>query len=80
MSVISRLLTKNYTKVPLLWINFNLRKFQKEGAPGSCMCYLHPCLADDDYITGVMNGLCEYIREKYDITIFALAVAKMELF
>ena len=31
-----KLLTKNYTRVPLFWVDFDLRKYQKFGEKGSC--------------------------------------------
>lgn len=67
MKIITRLLTKNLTKVPLLWITFNMQKYKKYGKKNSCMCHIHPCLNDDEYIITIMNGLCDYIREKYDL-------------
>jgi len=31
------------------------------------MCVIHPVLKDDDHIIEPMNGLCDYIKEKYDM-------------
>ena len=67
MKLITRLLTKNLQKVPLLWINFNMKKFKENGAKGSCMCNIHPMLADDEHIKSVLNDLCDYIRENYNM-------------
>lgn len=64
---ITRLLTKNLQRVPLLRIDFNMKKFKENGAKGSCMCVIHPVLKDDEHIIKTMNGLCDYIREKYDM-------------
>ena len=64
---ITRLLTKNLQIVLLLQIDFNMKKFRENGAKGSCMCVIHPVLKDDDRIIETMNGLCDYIREKYDM-------------
>lgn len=66
MKLITRLLTKNLQRVPLLRIDFK-KKFRENGAKGSCMCFIHPVLKDDDHIIETMNGLCVYIREKYDM-------------
>lgn len=63
---ITRLLTKNLQRVPLLRIDFNMKKYRENGAKGSCMCVIHPVLKDDEHIIETMNGLCDYIREKYD--------------
>ena len=67
MKILTRLLTKNLTKIPLLWITFNYQKYKKNGLKGSCMCHLHPCLKDDEYIISTMNNLCDYVRENYDM-------------
>lgn len=64
---ITRLLTKNFQRVPLLRIDFNMKKFIENGVKGSCMCVVHPALKDDDHIIETMNGLCDYIRENYDM-------------
>ncbi|MCM1232321.1 MAG: hypothetical protein NC124_20300 [Clostridium sp.] len=67
MKLITRLLTKNLQRVPLLRIDFNMKKFKEDGAKNSCMCVIHPVLKDDDHIIETLNGLCDYIREKYDM-------------
>lgn len=67
MKLITRLLTKNLQRVPLLRIDFNMKKFRENGAKDCCMCVIHPVLKDDDHIIETMNGLCDYIKEKYDI-------------
>lgn len=67
MKLITRLLTKNLQRVPLLRIDFNMKKFRENGAKGSCMCVIHPVLKDDDHIIETMNSLCDYIREKNDM-------------
>lgn len=64
---ITRLLTKNLQKIPLLMIDFNLKKYKKYGAKGSCDCILHPVLSKDQHIIDTMNHLCDYIREKYEM-------------
>lgn len=65
--MLTRLLTKNLKRIPLLYINFNMQKFRKNGAKGSCDCVIHPVLAKDEYITKTMNELCDYVREKYEM-------------
>lgn len=67
MKILTRLFTKNLTKIPLIWITFNWKLFKEHGAKGSCMCNIHPCLKDDEYIISTMNELCDYIRENYDM-------------
>lgn len=65
MNILTKLLTKNYTKVPLLWVTFNYQEFKEHGIPGSCMCNIHPCLKEDEHIKSIVRGLCDYIRENY---------------
>ena len=67
MKLITRLLTKNLQRVPLLRIDFNMKKYRESCAKGSCMCIIHPVLKDDNHIIETMNGLCDYMREKYDM-------------
>lgn len=67
MKIITRLLTKNLTKVPFLWITINMQKYKKYGKEKSCICHIHQCLKDDEHIITTMNELCDYIREKYDM-------------
>lgn len=65
MKILTRLLTKNLQRVPLLRIDFNMKLFKENGAKDSCMCVIHPVLKDDDRINATLNELCDYIRENY---------------
>ena len=67
MNILTRLLTKNLTKIPLLWITFNWKTFKARGPKGSCTCHIHPVLKNDSYIIEAMNDLCDYIRDNYDM-------------
>ncbi len=67
MKLLTRLLTKNLQRVPLLRINFNMKKFKENGAKDSCMCVIRPALKDDEHIGETLYGLCDYIREQYDM-------------
>ena len=67
MKLLTRLLTKNLQRVPLLRIDFNMKLFKENGAKGSCMCVIHPVLKDDNHIKTTLNELCDYIRENYDM-------------
>lgn len=60
-------LTKNYDEVPLFSITFNLNKYLKNGTKGSCDLKLHPMLKDE-YIKKTLNELCDYIRNRYDMS------------
>jgi hypothetical protein len=64
---LSKKLTNNYEEVPLLWVMFNLNKYQKEGEKGSCDLRLHPTLKDDPFIKEQLNGLVDHIRANYDM-------------
>ena len=64
---IGKKLTKNYTEVPLFWVDFNLTKYKKFGAENSCMVKIHPELKDDTYIKDTLKNLIDYIRDKYDM-------------
>lgn len=67
MKWITRLLTKNLQRVPLLRIDFNMKKFKESGVKGSCMCVIHPVLKDDMHIIETMYELYDYIRENYNM-------------
>lgn len=62
-----KFLTKNYTRVPLLDISFNLRKYEKYGAKNSCTLSVHPNLRDDESIKSMLNEVVDYIRDNYDM-------------
>lgn len=64
---ITRLLTNNLQRVPLLRIDFNMKKYKENGAKGSCMCIIHPVLKDDYHVINMMNELCDYVRDNYDM-------------
>jgi hypothetical protein len=66
MNFISKLLTHGYHKVPLFWVYFDLPKYRKLGAKGSCMLHIHPELKDN-YIIDTLNNLVDYIRDNYDM-------------
>lgn len=62
-----RKLTKNYESIPLFWEDFNLQKYQKDGAKNSCTLHIHPELKNDEHIIGTLSNLVDYIRENYDM-------------
>lgn len=64
---LNKLLTKNYTKVPLLWVEFDLNKHKENGAKNSCTLMLHPELLDDEILINKMNDIVDYIRDNYDM-------------
>ena len=65
--ILTRLLTKNLQRVPLLRIDFNVKLFKKNGKKNSCMCAIHPVLKEGAYIKETLNELCDYIRDNYDM-------------
>lgn len=64
---LARKLTKNYKKIPLIWITFNLNKYRKDGAKNSCMLNVHPSLGKDYFIIETLEELTDYIRDNYDM-------------
>jgi len=64
---ISKKLTKNYSNIPLLYINFNLNKYQQNGVKNSCIIKIHPELKDDKHIIKTLNDLIDYVRDNYDM-------------
>lgn len=62
-----KLLTKKFTKVPLIFISFNLKRYFKYGEKDSCTISIHPTLKNDKYIKHLLNDLVDYIRENYDM-------------
>jgi hypothetical protein len=67
MKLLTRLFTKNLTRVPLLVLYFNEPHYRKYGKKDSCICTFHPVLKDDKHIKETMMGLCDYIRDNYDM-------------
>jgi len=60
-------LTNNYNKIPLFFVNFNLSKYQLNGAKNSCIVKIHPELKNDKYIVESLNNLIDYIRDNYNM-------------
>jgi hypothetical protein len=67
MKLLTRLLTKNLTRVPLLVLYFNEPHYKKYGKKDSCIYSSHPVLKNDEHIREAMMGLCDYIRNNYDM-------------
>lgn len=61
------LLTNKKRKVPLIFINFNYQKYVHDGAKGSCICSVHPELAEDEAVKVMLNNMVDYIRDHYDM-------------
>ena len=64
---IERLLTKNRTEIPLLFINFDYQKYVESGKIGSCTVKLHPVLRDDENLDTMLKIVVSYIRNNYDM-------------
>lgn len=67
MGLLKRLLTKNKTSIPLIWVEFNYKKFRKSGKKGSCVAKTHPMIREDTYIKQTIENLIDYIRDNYDM-------------
>lgn len=69
MGLITNLLTKNRTEIPLLYVTFNYNKFLEEGKVGSCTLNVHPLIKNDEHIKHDLNDLVDYIRDRYDMNL-----------
>ena len=67
MGLITNLLTKNKTQIPLFYVSFNHKKFTEDGKIDSCMVNVHPLIRNDEYIKLKLNELVDYIRDNYDM-------------
>lgn len=67
MKLLAKLLTKNRTQIPLIYVTFDYQKFADNGKEGSCMSHVHPVIADDDNVKLKLNELIDYIRDNYDM-------------
>ena len=67
MGIITRLLTKNRTQIPLLYVTFDYNKFKESGKVGSCTSHTHPVISKDDNIKLKVKELIDYIRDNYDM-------------
>jgi hypothetical protein len=63
----SKLLTKKYRRIPLLWIDFDLIKYHLCGKDNSCTVHLHPLLKKDEILNDKIRDVINYIRDNYDM-------------
>lgn len=61
------LFTGDKEKVPLLYVHFNYRKYQKNGSKGSCIASVHPELVGDMELKKKIEELIDYIRDNNDM-------------
>lgn len=64
---LNKKLTKNYTEVPLFFVNFDWKKYDTEGEKYSCVLKIHPSLKDDSKIRTGLETIIDYIRTNYDM-------------
>ena len=69
MGLLTNLLTKNRTKIPLIIVNFDCKKFKEIGKYGSCVSTVHPLIQNDEHIKRELNKLIDYIRDRYDMNL-----------
>lgn len=62
--------TKNLTRIPLVTMVFDYRKYQRDGKPGSCTFNVHPYIATDEFVKKRLSEVVDHIREKYMLDIF----------
>lgn len=65
--LLTRLLTKNLTSIPIMFVSFNYKFYKEKGRVGSCMFKVHPLLREDEYIKEKLNHIVDYIRWNYDM-------------
>lgn len=65
--LLNKFCTKNYTRIPLLWVHFDYKYYKKYGLKNSCWLNTHPVLRKDQYIIDTMNSLVDYIRQNYSM-------------
>ncbi|WP_226035788.1 hypothetical protein [Aquibacillus saliphilus] len=64
---INKKLTNRYKQVPLLYITFDLNKYQEVGEKDSCELKVHPNMRDDEFIINQLNDIVDHIRDNYDM-------------
>jgi len=69
MGLLTNLLTKNKTEIPLIYVNFDYKKFKELGKYGSCVSKMHPLIQNDEHIKCELNKLIDYIRDRYDMNL-----------
>lgn len=62
--------TKNFTEIPLVFINFDYKKYSEIGERGSCMVHFHPDLFEDKELHRMIYEVVDYIREHNDMEKF----------
>ena len=67
MKLLSRLLTNNLKRVPLVNVTFNYDRYKKYGKEGSCIATAHPILSDDETLKQMFEIMVNYIRDNYDM-------------
>lgn len=65
--ILDRILTRNYTRVPLVMVNFNLQDFKRFGAHGSCRIIIHPEIRGDQFVEMRMREIIDHIRSTYNM-------------
>lgn len=70
IKALTRYITKNYTKVPLIIVTFNYRYYQKHGKKGSCNATCNPLFAQDEKLKKMFEEMIDYIRDNYDVEKF----------
>ena len=60
---INKMLTKGYTRVPLLTIIFDLKRYKENGAKNSCMTSIHPVIEADAILKSKVNDvICPFVE------------------
>lgn len=67
IQILTNLLTRNKTEIPLFYVNFDYQYYKKLGEKNSCMAHIHPVIQDDEYIQQTLKELITYIRDNYNM-------------
>lgn len=65
--VLDRILTRGFTRVPLVIVTFNLRDYKRFGKQGSCRAIIHPEVRGDQFVEARLREIIDHIRETYDM-------------
>lgn len=67
MHLITRLLTRNLKKIPLIQLTFNYKKYKKNNDKDKTMIIIgHPILMEDEVLKAKFEDICVYIKDKYN--------------
>ena len=63
--------TKNLKCIPLFTMVFDYPKYRRDGKKNRCLFYAHPELQNDQFVKERLCEVVDYIRDEYDLDVFA---------